>query len=188
MLTGSQLQPSSPVTSLLVLPRSAWRVTQRLVGAVGRCRGGVIAGFCWVAVGAEHSGFERCQRRLCHTSRAGCPNTGRSSNSACGTPTISACHDRRSLVSMPAEVDAFVTVRRFRRCCRAFRCRAVPSTAECQRRRRVRLMGRAFRCRAVPSTVHKHVSGQFRHRSFGVCGAVSAGSGGPLVELRWLRS
>ena len=85
-LTRCQLHPSSEARSLTGRPRPAWRVAQRPARAVNRSRGGAIAGSCSVTVPAEHPWRAHRHRRLCHTSRTGLPNAGRSTNSTGRSP------------------------------------------------------------------------------------------------------
>ena len=80
------MHPSSSATSSTGRALPAWRVAQRPARAVSFSRGGAISGSCSVTAPAGHPCCGQRQRRLCHTSRAGRPNAGRSTSSTCRSP------------------------------------------------------------------------------------------------------
>ena len=86
-LTRCQLHPSSAATSLTGRALPAWRVAQRPARVVSFSVGGAISGSCSVTVPAPNPCCGQRHRRLCHTSRAGLPNAGRSTSSTSCSPS-----------------------------------------------------------------------------------------------------
>ena len=86
-LTVCHTQPSSAATSLSGRPRPAWRVAHRAARAVNSALAGAISAACSVALPASQPPRGQRQRRLCHTSRTGRPNAGRSTSATGRSPS-----------------------------------------------------------------------------------------------------
>ena len=100
--TGCQLHPSSAATSSTGRALPAWRVAQRPARVVSFSRAGAISGSCSVTVPAEQPACGQRHRRLCHTSRAGLPNAGRSTNSTSRSPSDHNTPPQRSQTGLGA--------------------------------------------------------------------------------------
>ena len=86
-LTVCHTQPRSAATSLSGRPRPAWRVAHRAALAVNSALAGAISAACSVALPASQPPRGQRQRRLCHTSRTGRPNAGRSTSATGRSPS-----------------------------------------------------------------------------------------------------
>ena len=86
-LTVCHTQPRSAATSLSGRPRPAWRVAHRAARAVNSALAGAISAAFSVALPAPQPPRGQRQRRLCHTSRTGRPNAGRSTSATGRSPS-----------------------------------------------------------------------------------------------------